>query len=110
MFNNFLYFATVLRATRKSFSFNLSTKSESESGFFLSSSSIKLLIVFLSSFDEVTSPDFLIRAFENKLFKLINPRGESINLFFIILLTLEISLSTVSYTHLRAHETGRNLV
>ena len=93
MFNNFLYFATVLRATRKSFSFNFSTKSESEIGFFLSSTSIKLLMIFLSSFDEATSPDFLIKAFENKLFKLINPRGESINLFLIILLTLEISFS-----------------
>ena len=51
-------------------------------------------MTFLSSFADAILPDFLIKALENKLFKLINPRGESIYLFFTILLILEISLST----------------
>ena len=94
MFNNFLYFATVLLAIIKSCSFNFLTTSESDSGDFLSSSSTIRLMTFLSSFAEAIFPDLFIRVLENKLFNLIYPTGESIYLFFTILLILEISLST----------------
>ena len=82
-----------LLAIRKSFSFNFSTISESDNGDFLSSASIISSITFLSSFVDAVLPDFLVNAFENKLFKLINPIGVSIYLFFTTLLILEISLS-----------------
>lgn len=47
--------------------------SESDNGDFLSSSFTNTLMTFLSSFDEEIFPDFLTKALENKLFKLINP-------------------------------------
>src|SRR6056300_2063217 len=93
IFNILRYLATVLLATKKSFIINFSTISESERGLSLSSFSIILEIIYFNSLEDETSPEFFINALENKLFKLTSPMGESIYLFLITLLMLEISFS-----------------